>query len=99
VAIATLTRKEQKALLKHGHFEYIEIAVYASSENRRPESVTVECTKCGTVLVELVGGRDQCEDGYVCCLCHRRKPAPEVRLHQGQHVCNDCWDERLRTTE
>ncbi|MGA7742433.1 MAG: hypothetical protein WCE40_11400 [Polyangia bacterium] len=61
MAIATLTRKEQEALLKHGHFEYIEIAVYASSENKQPESVTVECTKCGTVLVELVGGRDQCE--------------------------------------
>lgn len=27
--------------------------------------------------------------------CHPRR----AHLHQGKYVCEDCWDERLRTTE
>jgi hypothetical protein len=58
VAIATLSLEEQEALRKHGHLDRLEIAAYEGL-NGEPGSVTVECTQCGEVLVELIGGREQ----------------------------------------
>jgi len=38
--------------MDHGHYSFWEVAWYGDSVDA---SVTVECTKCGMVLVELVG--------------------------------------------
>jgi hypothetical protein len=56
MALAHLTMEALKAMRKHGHPEFWEVAIYANSEDkkREPHSVTLECTKCGEVLVELV---------------------------------------------
>jgi hypothetical protein len=54
MAIDTLPADKQEALIKHGHYSYWEIATYDDDS-----TVTVECTKCGEVLVELIGGREQ----------------------------------------
>lgn len=48
MAIASISIEGMQALENHGHPDFWEIAFY------RRESVTVECTKCGEVLVELV---------------------------------------------
>ena len=62
MSLAVLSEKEQKALKKHGHFRYLELAFYGKDYPRKPpESVTIECTKCMAVVVELIGGREQDE--------------------------------------
>ena len=48
MAIGHLTPEALKAMRDHGHFDCWEVATYAEGE-----SVTVECTRCGEVLVEL----------------------------------------------
>ena len=52
MSIAALDLKYLKALRKHGHPTYWEIATYG--KGCRQKSVTVECTKCGMVLLTLV---------------------------------------------
>ena len=62
MAIATLSSKEQKLLLKHGHAGCWEVALYDNPNTGfYVGSACVECTKCGEVLVELIGGREQDE--------------------------------------
>lgn len=34
-----------------------------------------------------------------CKFCDRPCHIGDTQLHQGKYVCNDCWDERLKTTE
>jgi formylmethanofuran dehydrogenase subunit E len=37
---------------------------------------------------------------YPCCkFCEQPHPYPDMRLHQGEQVCPDCWDDRLKITE
>ena len=48
MGIATLTKEDQEALEQHGHVEFWEVARYGDDQ-----SVTVECTRCGMVLLEL----------------------------------------------
>lgn len=52
MAIGHLTPEALKALRTHGHVEFWEVASYGGYDH--PDSVTVECTKCMAVLVELV---------------------------------------------
>jgi hypothetical protein len=72
MAIATLSKEEQAKLRKHGHYNSLTIGVYRPHKIRtdirgsvgllpegKPDSITVECTRCGEVLVELIGGREQ----------------------------------------
>lgn len=71
MAIATLSKEEQAKLRKHGHYASLTIGVYRPRKIRtdkdgqsyvstgKPDSITVECTRCGEVLVELIGGREQ----------------------------------------
>lgn len=49
MSIASISPEGMKALEEHGHPDYWEIAYYGCDD-----SVTVECTRCGIVLVELV---------------------------------------------
>jgi hypothetical protein len=49
MAIAHLTAEGLRRMREHGHFDCWEVAPYGEGE-----SVTVECTRCGEVLVELV---------------------------------------------
>jgi hypothetical protein len=49
MAIGHLTPEALRRMREHGHPDFWEIASYAGGE-----SITVECTKCGEVLVELV---------------------------------------------
>lgn len=52
MAIGSLRSKDLKALREHGHASSWEVATYGDLDS--PSTVTVECTKCGEVLVELV---------------------------------------------
>jgi len=52
MACARLSHEDLRALRKHGHPNFWEVAIYGKAS--RPDSVTVECTKCGEVLIELV---------------------------------------------
>ena len=51
MSIAAVDLKFLKVLRKHGHPTFWEVAIYGKG---RQKSVTVECTKCGEVLIELV---------------------------------------------
>ena len=33
-----------------------------------------------------------------CCFCHQETPEATAHVHQMEWVCDECWDERLRTT-
>ena len=37
-------------------------------------------------------------DTCICKFCGREVPTEACHLHQGEYVCEDCWDERLATT-
>jgi hypothetical protein len=52
MSIASLTEKDRQALQDHGHTEFWEIASFGPWT--KPYSVTLECTQCGIVLLELV---------------------------------------------
>lgn len=52
MAIGSLEPQQLKMMREHGHFDCWEVAVYGDSND--PASITVECVKCGIVLVELV---------------------------------------------
>jgi hypothetical protein len=56
MAIGHLTPAALKALREHGHPDYWEVVIYRdrSRDDSLVDSVTVECTQCGEVLVELV---------------------------------------------
>lgn len=60
MAIGHITPETLKKMRLHGHPDFWEIAVYGDEEN--PDSVTVECTKCGEVLVELVASSQEEEE-------------------------------------
>jgi len=51
MSIAAIDLKFLKAVRKHGHPTFWEVATYGKG---RQKSVTVECTKCGMVLLTLV---------------------------------------------
>lgn len=34
-----------------------------------------------------------------CKFCDEEGEAVKAHMHQGEYVCENCWDERLRTTE
>lgn len=51
MSIAAIDLKFLKAMRKHGHPTFWEIATYGKG---RQKSVVVECTKCGMVLLTLV---------------------------------------------
>lgn len=52
MAIAWVSEKDLGALRKHRHYSFWEVAIYGRPNH--PGAVTVECTKCGEVLIELV---------------------------------------------
>jgi hypothetical protein len=56
VAIAHLTQEERDKLREHGHPTFWEVTGYGE------ENVTVECVKCGEVLLELIL-RDEDDNG------------------------------------
>ena len=61
MAIGHLTPAALKAMREHGHPSYWEVATYCGDTD--PDSVTVECTKCGEVLVELINpGQEEGEE-------------------------------------
>ena len=33
-----------------------------------------------------------------CCLCHQETPEATAHVHGAMWVCDECWDEGLRTT-
>jgi len=96
MAIATLTKAEQKKLAKHKHeikatrtrpfespYSFLEVAVYGGGT-----SVTVECIKCGEVLVELIGGREQEEQPQI------KREFIEAILKSNDGLCMDVKAER-----
>jgi hypothetical protein len=52
MAIGHITPEALRRMRQHGHPDYWEVAYYGDTQH--PDNVTVECTKCGEVLVELV---------------------------------------------
>ena len=53
MAIATLSKEEQETLIEHGSFKHLRLVSYDDES-----SIVVECSKCNSILVELVGGRE-----------------------------------------
>jgi hypothetical protein len=51
MSIAHLTQDERNKLKAHGHPDMWELTTYGRNP---PDSVVVECTRCGEVLLELV---------------------------------------------
>jgi len=58
MAIASLPIEDMKALASHGHPDMWEVTTYGEGE-----SVTVECARCGMVLLELVDNDRLVEHG------------------------------------
>ena len=54
MAIAHLDDTCLRALRRHGHPHMWEVVSYGGKDEEDVDSVTVECTRCGEVLIELV---------------------------------------------
>ncbi|CAB4131577.1 hypothetical protein UFOVP276_25 [uncultured Caudovirales phage] len=94
MAIATLTRREQELIKKHGHVSHLEVAIYRAPKSRKIDSMSVECTKCGEVLVELIGGREQESpqaNTYYCTNCADKLNGIVYAIHGSFH-CESCFE-------
>lgn len=52
-ALCYLERSDNKVIPHLDHVDFLEVAFYGREEGKRPDSVTVECTKCGEVVHEI----------------------------------------------
>ena len=59
MAIASLINEDRLALKEHGHPEMWEVAWYGDDKR----SITLECIRCGMVLLELVKEGDYDDTG------------------------------------
>jgi hypothetical protein len=39
------------------------------------------------------------QDTVQCSICYNDIPATTAHLHQGEHICPDCWDDRPKASE
>ncbi len=70
-------------------------ATKADQEGARGPVPDDECG-CGATKVP---GTDWCYACMILCkLCRDQKPKETANPHRGDWICDDCWDERLRTT-
>ena len=65
-------------------------------------NVAVECETCNEVLMDFdrPEGKEAQEPMTADCkFCWNEVSINEAHLHKGSHVCDECWDDRLKTTE
>jgi hypothetical protein len=59
-----------------------------------------DCTYSHPYALEWHGDSFDCLETIICSMCHQDCDANLAHRHQGKYICDEeCWDERLRTTE
>lgn len=79
----------------HGHNVQIFRCDNDGINAKNGDQAVLKCLTCEKVLL-------QCEDEIetvTCKFCHEFERLGVAHRHDNGYVCENCWDDRLRTTE